>query len=328
MVLLIAGQQGARPNETPNKAGRKSQPTPSANPWVRLQFSRNGRGVLVTRGSPGSPGAGSPVKRIGFAGAGRMGLPMVRRLMAAGHEVRTVGRTPERRAALGAEGADAVGRVEDAAKDVDAFIVCVFTDRQVREVCLDGGLLDALPQGVPLIVHTTASPDTVREIAARGVDVLDAPVSGGPHDIAAGRLTVFAGGDEATVARLRPVLAAYADPVLAVGPVGAGQSVKLVNNALFTAQLGLVAEAARLGRELGVDEAALLDALGHGSAASRALAGAASRGSADRFINDVREFVDKDVAVVRQTAQGVGARLGALESALAALNQAGPHTNS
>ncbi|MEB8336223.1 NAD(P)-dependent oxidoreductase [Streptomyces endophyticus] len=268
------------------------------------------------------------MKRIGFAGAGRMGLPMVRRLVAAGHAVRTVGRTPERRAALGEEGTETVGRVEDAAEDVDAFIVCVFTDRQVREVCLDGELLDALPAGAPLIVHTTASPHTVREIAARGIDVLDAPVSGGPHDIAAGRLTVFAGGDEATVERLRPVLEAYADPVLAVGPVGAGQSVKMVNNALFTAQLGLIAEAARLGRGLGIDEAALLDALGHGSAASRALAGAASRGSVDQFISDVRKFVDKDVAVVRQTAEGLGARLGALEPALAALDRTGLRAGS
>ncbi|MHC5257770.1 NAD(P)-dependent oxidoreductase [Streptomyces sp. UC4497] len=278
----------------------------------------------------GSPGP--PARRIGFTGAGRMGLPMVRRLVAAGHAVCAVGRTPERRAALDAEGATAVERVTDAADGVDTFIVCVFSDRQVREVCLTGGLLDALPPGATLVVHTTASPHTVREIAERGgahgISVLDAPVSGGPHDIAAGRLTVFTGGDEATVRRLRPVLAAYANPVLPVGPVGAGQSVKLVNNALFTAQLGLVAEAARLGRELGVEEAVLLDALGHASAASRALAGAASRDSAERFISDVREFVDKDVAVVRQTADGLGTRLGALEPALAALDRTGLHTNS
>ncbi|MCX4831290.1 NAD(P)-dependent oxidoreductase [Streptomyces sp. NBC_01016] len=322
MVLPIAGQQDARPDQ----AARKSQPTPSEASWVRLQFSRNGRGVLVTRGSSGQPDP--PVRRIGFAGAGRMGLPMVRRLVAGGHKVCTVGRTPERRATLTAEGAKAVERVEDAAEGVDAFIVCVFTDQQVREVCLGSGLLDTLPRNAALIIHTTTSPHTVREIAARGITVLDAPVSGGPHDIATGRLTVFAGGDEATVERLRPVLATYANPVLPVGPVGAGQSVKLINNALFTAQLGLVAEAARLGRELGVHEAVLLDALGHGSAASRALSGAASRGAAERFISDVREFVAKDAAVVRQTVDGIGARLGALEPALAALDQAGLHTNA
>ncbi|MFF0081838.1 NAD(P)-dependent oxidoreductase [Streptomyces canus] len=267
------------------------------------------------------------MKRLGFVGAGRMGLPMVRRLVAAGHEVCAVGRTPQGRTALAAEGALAVHRVEDAAQGADAVLVCVFTDLQVREVCLGSGLLDVLPKGGALVVHTTVSPRTVQEIAERGaarsVSVLDAPVSGGPHDIAAGRLTVFAGGDGATVDRLRPLLAAYADPVLTVGPVGAGQSVKLVNNALFSAQLGLVAEAARLGRDLGVDEAVLLKALGHGSASSRALAGAASRGSTGRFVSDVREFLDKDVAVVRQIADGLGARLGALGPALAALDRAG-----
>ncbi|NSL42688.1 NAD(P)-dependent oxidoreductase [Streptomyces sp. 8P21H-1] len=286
--------------------------------------------VLVTGVSPGSPGP--PVRRIGFAGAGRMGLPMMRRLVTTGHEVCAVGRTPERRAALAAEGVMPVERVVDAAEGVDAFIVCVFSDRQVQEVCLADGLFDAIPPGAALVVHTTVSPYTVREIAERGralaIAVLDAPVSGGPHDITAGRLTVFAGGDEATVQRLRPVLTAYANPVLLVGPVGAGQSVKLVNNALFSAQLGLLTEAVRLGCELGVDEAVLLDALGHGSAKSRSLSGAASRGSANRFISDVQEFVDKDVTVVRQTADRLGARLGALEPALAALDQAGLHANS
>ncbi|MFI1485347.1 NAD(P)-dependent oxidoreductase [Streptomyces sp. NPDC020747] len=306
----------------PRTPRRKSLTTPSVNPWARLQFSRNERGILVARGSP--------VKRLGFIGAGRMGLPMVRRLVAAGHEVCALGRTPERRTALAGEGVSTADRAEDAVREADAALVCVFDDQQVRTVCLDGGLLDALAEGTALIVHTTVGPRTVQEIAeragARGIAVLDAPVSGGPHDIAAGRLTVFAGGDEATVDRLRPVLATYADPVLAVGPVGAGQSVKLVNNALFAAQLGLVSEATRLGRDLGVEEGALLSALGHGSAASRALAGAASRGSAGRFITDVREFLDKDVAVVRQVADRLGVRLGSLEPALAALDRAGPPT--
>ncbi|GCB52610.1 NAD-binding protein [Streptomyces sp. NL15-2K] len=147
-------------------------------------------------------------------------------------------------------------------------------------------------------------------------------MSGGPHDIVAGRLTVCAGGDEAVVERLRPVLAAYADPILPVAPVGAGQGVKLVDSALFAAQPGLIAEAARLGEELGVDESVLLAALGEGSAASRALAGAAARGSAHRFITGVREFLDKDLAVVRHLADESGARVGALQPVLAALDDA------
>ncbi|MDT0271116.1 NAD(P)-binding domain-containing protein, partial [Streptomyces sp. DSM 44915] len=131
-------------------------------------------------------------------------------------------------------------------------------------------------------------PDTCREIAekaaAQGVSVVDAPVSGGQQDIAAGTVTVFDGGDDDAVARAREVLTSYADPVLHVGPVGAGQRVKLVNNALFAAQIGAVAEGVRLGDRLGIDEATLLTALPHGSAASRALGGIAATGSADAFI--------------------------------------------
>ena len=94
--------------------------------------------------------------------------------------------------------------------------------------------------------------------APHGVDVVDAPVSGGPHNAAAGALTLFVGGAEEAVARVRPVLGCYGDPVLHVGPLGAGQKVKLVNNALFAAQLGLlsgVGGTGRATRRAGVDAA-------------------------------------------------------------------------
>ena len=150
----------------------------------------------------------------------------------------------------------------------DVVIVCVFTDEQVQQVCLEGDLVSAMAPGAVLVIHTTGSPRTAEAIAAhaRGIDVVDAPVSGGPHDIAAGNVTLFVGGDDDAVARVKPVLAAYADPILHVGRTGAGQLVKLINNTLFAAQIGLVAEGVRLGGRLGVDEAALLEALTHGSA--------------------------------------------------------------
>jgi 3-hydroxyisobutyrate dehydrogenase-like beta-hydroxyacid dehydrogenase len=148
---------------------------------------------------------------------------------------------------------------------------------------------------------------------ARGVAVVDAPVSGGPHDIAAGTVTVFAGGDEDAVQAVRPLLASYAEPVLHVGPTGSGQLVKLVNNTLFAAQIGIVAEAVRLAGRLGVDESTLLAALPHGSGTSRALGAIAAAGSADRFISAVGEFIGKDVAVVRATVAELGGGLGMLD---------------
>src|SRR5262249_59631069 len=130
---------------------------------------------------------------------------------------------------------------------------------------------------------TTGSRETAEASAARagprGIGVIDAPVSGGPHDIAAGRLTLFAGGADDVVERVRPVLQAYGDPVLHVGPLGAGQRVKLVNNTLFAAQIGLVADAVRLGAQLGVDEAVLLGAPPPRAAAGRAPGGARAPGA-------------------------------------------------
>ena len=139
----------------------------------------------------------------------------------------------------------------------------------MRQVCLDDGLLATMSPGSALVVHTTGSPRTVETIAVRAtphdVDVVDAPVSGGPHNAAAGALTLFVGGAENAVARVRPVLSCYGDPILHVGPLGAGQKVKLVNNALFAAHIGSLSGAVELGARLGVPESTLLSALPHGA---------------------------------------------------------------
>jgi 3-hydroxyisobutyrate dehydrogenase-like beta-hydroxyacid dehydrogenase len=260
--------------------------------------------------------------RIGFIGAGRMGIPMIRRLTAAGHDVRALGRGPEARAAITATGATALGSVAEAGQHAEAVVICVFTDEQVREVCLDSGLLETMPAGSVLILHTTGSPDTATAVAAdpaaAGRLVVDAPVSGGPHNIADGSLTVFLGGSDEAVARARPVLTAYADPVLAVGELGNGQRVKLVNNSLFAAQIGLVTEAVRLAGELGLTEAEVLSALPHASSSGRAVLSVAAKGSVAAFAESVGDFLRKDVAVARELADRLGSDLGLLDPAIRA----------
>jgi 3-hydroxyisobutyrate dehydrogenase len=190
-----------------------------------------------------------------------MGRPMVDRLVRAGHEVVVLGRTAEAREALRSAGASPVAEAAAVAEKADVVCVCVFSDEQVRAITLDGGLARAMPSGSVLVIHTTGSPQTARAIAEagaqHGVGVLDSPVSGGPHDIAAGHITLLVGGSEADVARARPVLSAYGDPILHTGPIGAGQAVKLVNNAVFAANIGLVAQGVRLGAQLGVLDAAI-----------------------------------------------------------------------
>ena len=261
--------------------------------------------------------------RIGFVGAGRMGAPMVRRLAEAGHDVRVLGRDDEKRAVIAELGARAVTQLSEVADGADVVVVCVFTDEQVRDVCLDGGLVAQMADGAALVLHTTGSPETARSIAARfgHVEVVDAPVSGGPHDIAAGAVTLFVGGSDAGVARARPAIGSYGDPILHAGPTGTGQLVKLVNNTLFAAQIGLVAEGMRLGAKLGVEETALLGALTQGSAQSRVLSMIASAGSADGFISAVGEFIGKDISVVRATLADLGGDLGELDSLIASVTR-------
>ncbi|RAV07069.1 NAD(P)-dependent oxidoreductase [Mycolicibacterium sp. GF69] len=256
--------------------------------------------------------------RVGFVGAGRMGAPMVRRLVEHGHEVRVLGRDDERRAAIRDLGAQDVSRAADVADGSEIVIVCVFTDEQVQQVCLADGVAAAMGPGSALVLHTTGSPATARDLAAKfpDLDVIDAPVSGGPHNIAAGAVTLFVGGTESAVERVRPVLASYGEPILHVGALGAGQAVKLVNNSLFAAQIGLLRAAVDLGARLGVAEAELLTSVMQGSGASRVGEYIAARGSVQSFVTDVGEFIGKDVAVVRQTAAELGGDLGLLDEVI------------
>ncbi|MFE6921950.1 NAD(P)-dependent oxidoreductase [Nocardia sp. NPDC057663] len=258
--------------------------------------------------------------RVGFVGAGRMGKPMIARLVDAGHTVRTLARNADAHEVVAAVGATPVASATEAAHGAEVLIVCVFSDDQVREICLEGTLLTDLPAGALVVLHTTGSPETAVAVATaaahRGIGVVDAPVSGGPHDIAAGTLTVFLGGSDSDSRLATEVLGAYGDPVLHVGGLGDGQRVKLVNNVLFAAQIGLVAEAVRLGTLLGLSEPALLAALPHASSGGNAVTRIAGRGSVDLFRATGGEFLRKDIAVAGAVADALGADLGLLETAI------------
>lgn len=242
---------------------------------------------------------------------------MVERLVEDGHEVHALARSPERATTISELGAHAAATLAEVADAADVVIVCVFTHEQVHEVCLERDLLPAMKPGSVLVVHTTGSPQTAEAIAARAdrhfIDVVDAPVSGGPHDVAAGQVTLYLGGGDSAVAQVSPVLASYGDPLLHVGPLGAGQSVKLVNNLLFAAQIGLVAEAVQLASRLGIVEPTLLKALPYGSATSNAITRIAAAGSTATFIAAMGDIVAKDVAVIRETVAELGADISRLD---------------
>jgi 3-hydroxyisobutyrate dehydrogenase-like beta-hydroxyacid dehydrogenase len=252
-----------------------------------------------------------------------MGGPIVSRLVAAGHDPIVLARRPETREAAEKAHWRWAGTVAEAVRGADVVLTVVFDDEQLRSVVLgpdgSGGALAAMRAGSVLVQHTTCDPATVTELAeaaqARDVTVLDAALSGNPRDIAAGQLTLWVGGERSALDTVRPVLESYASPIMSVGPVGHGQRVKLVNNALFVAQVGLALDAIRVAGELGISEDQIVDAVQQGSGGSRALSTVAWVG-ADAVGPRLAELMLKDVAKVRSAAQSSGAHLGLLGDVL------------
>jgi 3-hydroxyisobutyrate dehydrogenase-like beta-hydroxyacid dehydrogenase len=252
---------------------------------------------------------------VGFIGAGQLGEPVIERLLASGQPVRALARRPELRDRLFALDATVVETPSAAAAEI--VVLFVFSDEQLLEVALgETGVLAAMPSESVLVVHTTAGLETVQRLATAasdyGVMVLDAPVSGTADDIRAGHLTVLVGGDDDAVRRCAPVFAAYADPVLRVGPLGSAMKVKLVNNILFAAHVQLAAEAARLAADLDVDPMRALTALLSCSGASTAMTHLTRSGDVDAFGRRVSKYLRKDVASCAETSAALGVELGLL----------------
>jgi 3-hydroxyisobutyrate dehydrogenase-like beta-hydroxyacid dehydrogenase len=218
---------------------------------------------------------------------------------------------------LAAAGVEVVDDPHAAAAGRDIVVLYVYSDDQVRELTLSGGLLDAMHPGSLLAIGTTGSPETAAAVAergaARGVHVVDVPASGGPAQVAAGTLTVFIGGDETHVVQAEPLLAAYTSKVIHLGPVGSGQKVKLLNNLLFGAHVELAVEAARLCAEMDLDEGKVTGALHGCSGASAAIDMAAATGSAQVLLDFAGRFIHKDVIVARDLMARLGIDLGTLD---------------
>ena len=142
--------------------------------------------------------------------------------------------------------------------------------------------------------------------------MVDAPVSGGPGEISAGRLTVLLGGEPAARARAADAVRAYADPIIETGELGTALAVKLVNNFLFAANTQLAAEAVRLGEELGVAPGELLGALKHMSGGSPASRRAAAGADMAAFATRIGPFMKKDVAACLEQAAERGVDPGLL----------------
>jgi 3-hydroxyisobutyrate dehydrogenase-like beta-hydroxyacid dehydrogenase len=254
------------------------------------------------------------VSSVGFVGPGRMGRPMVDRLLQAGHDVTVLARREEVRNDLAAAGARVASTPAEAARGADVVIVCLFSDDQLLEVADD--LLSGLADGAVVASHVTGRRSTVQELGLRaekrGAHLVDAPVSGGVDEINAGRLTILLGGEPRAVDRADAVVAAYGDPRIRTGALGSALAVKLVNNLRFATHSQTAAAAVELGERLGVEQQALLRVLESASGRSFASSSLSRTGSVEAWGQLIGEFLRKDVAACEAELAAAGADGGLL----------------
>jgi 3-hydroxyisobutyrate dehydrogenase len=239
--------------------------------------------------------------RVGFIGLGSQGGPMARRIVEGGYDLTLWARRPATLEPFADTAAKTAQSPAELAANSDLVCLCVVGDDDVREV-LSGetGVLAGLAPGGVVAIHSTVHPDTCAEIAKSAADqdvsVIDAPVSGGAPAVEAGQLLVMVGGDADVVARCRPVFATYADPVVHLGPLGNGQVAKILNNVLFTANLGTAISTLELGESLGISRDRLCEVIARGSANSKAFASiAAFGGTLDALAPMAGALLQKDV---------------------------------
>jgi 2-hydroxy-3-oxopropionate reductase len=211
---------------------------------------------------------------IGFVGLGVMGRPMAANLLAAGADLIVHNRTAAAQEALVARGAAGAGSPAEVAARADVIITMLADDQAVRAV-LGDELLPAARPGTLIIDMSSVSPALSRELAgraaARGVAMLDAPVSGGDAGARDGTLSIMVGGEAADLSRARPVLEVLGGSIVHCGAAGAGQVVKACNQVLVAITIAGISEALVLGGKLGVDSGVILDVLSRGLAANRVM---------------------------------------------------------
>jgi len=201
---------------------------------------------------------------IGFIGLGAMGSRMAKRLIDAGFKVVVFDRKRTNVEALAAQGAAIAPNVRTLAMEADVIMSCLSNDEAVMEVYDDGVVSSASPGNI-IIEMSTISPETSRELSrvgkARGLEVLDVAISGGPPVAEQGALTLLAGGNETAFDDCAPIFSAIAKQYFLLGPSGSGTAMKLVVNAVMGVSMQAIAEAVALGEKLGLPRDRLLNVL-------------------------------------------------------------------
>jgi 3-hydroxyisobutyrate dehydrogenase-like beta-hydroxyacid dehydrogenase len=254
--------------------------------------------------------------KVAFLGLGVMGFPMAGHLAAKGHEVTVYNRTfAKAEAWTKKHKGTAVRTPKEAAAGREIVFCCVGNDDDLRSVVLgENGAFAGMGRGSIFFDNTTASADIARELHAegkkKGIDFIDAPVSGGNVGAVNGALTVMCGGDAAAFEAARPIMSNYARAVTRLGPSGAGQLTKMVNQTAIAGLLQGLSEAIVFGERAGLDMKAVLEVIGKGAAQSWQMDNRGPTMIEGRFdFGFAVDWMRKDLALVLDEARRNGAQL-------------------
>ena len=255
--------------------------------------------------------------QVAFLGLGVMGGPMAGHLAAAGHQVTVYNRTATTAPAwVARHGNQAAPTPAEAVEAAEFVMMCVGNDDDVRQVALgDHGAIVAMAEGATLVDHTTASADVARELAAacadRGLGFVDAPVSGGQAGAENGQLTVMCGSDEQSdFDAAREIIMSYARDCRRLGPAGAGQTTKMVNQICIAGLLQGLAEGIAFAQKAGLDIDEVVDTISKGAAGSWQMENRARTMAAGEFeFGFAVEWMRKDLRICLAEADRLGARL-------------------
>ena len=254
--------------------------------------------------------------KVAFLGLGVMGLPMAGHLARAGHSVTVYNRSAQKAQAWVAEfGGQARATPREAAQGAEIVFCCVGNDDDLRSVVLgDDGALAGMQAGATFVDHTTASASVARELhgiaQSRGVKFIDAPVSGGQAGAVNGMLTVMCGGDAADFAAVSDVAGAFARAVTLVGPIGAGQLAKMVNQICIAGLVQGLSEGIAFGQAAGLDMKQVLDVISKGAAQSWQMENRGATMVDDKFeFGFAVDWMRKDLSLVLDEARRNGARV-------------------
>lgn len=253
---------------------------------------------------------------IAFIGTGVMGAPMAGHLVAAGHQVTVYNRTRDKAEAWAAKyGGSVAATPAEAAMGKDAVFTCVGNDDDLAEVTLGpDGAFGAMASGALFVDHTTVSAKIARRLAdeggAKGLFVVDAPVSGGQAGAENGKLSIMCGGTAEAMAKAEPLMQAYALRIVHIGEAGAGQTTKMVNQIAIAGVVQGVAEALRFAQIAGLDTDKVFEAVSGGAASSWQMVNRWKTMSEDQFdFGFAVDWMRKDLGLTLDEAKRNGAVL-------------------